>query len=194
MTPPVFVFHAFDPSGINPSGFRHLTTHPSFIKVLSTAQGQFLDFGTKNIKDGKQTSDTKTVVGFFTQFNSATEALFNLRFWISNFDDWQAGTFFFNGFPSGRWIQGIKLNDASGYYVPTVLPSGQNWWRDAGGPFNRNDIAFQELTASGIEGSGIPSQVTFPFYLSVTVDTDVPVGVYGGNNGIWIYRCTFDFR
>lgn len=192
--PPSFKFHEFAPSGINPSGFRTLTTHPSFVKVLGTAAAQYLDFGSKNIGDGKQHSKTAAVVAFATAFNDANEAIFNLRFWVADFSDFDQGTFFFNGFPSGRWIQGLQLTDASGYFVPTALPSGQNWWRDAGGPFDRNDVAFQELTGSGIDPSGMPSQVTMPFYLSVTVDTDVPPKVYGGDPGGFTYRLTFDYR
>jgi len=192
--PPVIKFHEFAPSGINPSGFRTLTTHPSFVKVLGTAPGQFMDFGSKNLKNGKQHSKTTAVVAFATAFNDATEAIFNMRFWIADFSSFDQGTFFFNGLPSGRWIQNIALNDASGKFVPTTLPSGQNWWRDAGGPFDRDDVAFQEITGSGVDASGVNSQITFPFYLAVTVDTDVPPKVYGGNGGGFIFRMTFDYR
>jgi len=192
--PPSIKFHEFAVSGINPSGFRTLTTHPSFVKVLGTAASQYLNFGSKNISDGKQHSKTCAVVAFATAFNDANEAVFNLRLWVADFSDFDQGTFSFNGFPSGKWIQNLQLNDASGYFVPTALPSGQNWWRDGGGPFNRDDLAFQEFTGSGIDPSGMSSQVTMPFYLSVTVDTDVPPKVYGGDAGGFTYRLTFDYR
>ncbi|NIU88126.1 MAG: hypothetical protein GWN56_12910, partial [Nitrosopumilaceae archaeon] len=133
--------------------------------------------------------DTKAVVAFLSQLNDMNEAVFNLRFWVTDFTDFGAGSFNFNGFPSGQWIQNISLTDASGKFVPTNLPSGQNWWRDAGGPFNRNDVAFQEIT-----GSGTDDQVTQFFYLSVAVDNDVPPKTYGGDAGGFTYRCSFDYR
>ncbi|HEX5187378.1 MAG TPA: hypothetical protein VFV86_10865 [Nitrososphaeraceae archaeon] len=193
-TPPVIKFHLFNPALANPSGSRHLQSHGSFIKELGVGAGQYLDFGSKNLKNGKQSSSTYALVAFATDFNDANEAVYNMRFWIPDFSDFTQGTFFFNGFPSGQWIQGIRLTDASGYFVPTSLPSGQNMWRDGGGIFDRTDVAFQELTASGIDGVAGGCQVTMPFYLSITVDTDVPPGVYGGDGGGFRFRLTYDYR
>lgn len=189
ITAPIIKFHQFAASGVNPSGQRHLTSHPSFVKVLGIGAGQYMDFGTKNINSGKQTSLTTSVTAFVENFNSANEAVFNLRFHITNFSAWTAGSYNFNGFTSGVWFQNLVLNDASGYFVPTEVPSGQNWWRDAGGVFDRDDVAFQEIT-----GSGSDSQVTMPFYLSITADTDVPPKAYGGDAGGFVYRLTYDFR
>jgi hypothetical protein len=187
--PPVIKFHEFATSGVNPSGQRHLQSHSSFVKELGTGAGEYMDFGSKNINQGKQTSITTAVVAFAGDFNSANEAIFNLRFYITDFSSYGAGSYYFNGLPSGLWMQDINLTDASGYFVPTSLPSGQNWWRDAGGPFDPDKVAFQEIT-----GSGTDDQVTMPFYLSVTADNDVPPKTYGGDAGGFTYRLTYDFR
>ena len=188
--PPLIRFSQFNTSFQNPSGVRHLKISSSgWIKTLSQVAGEFLDFGAVNISNGKRTTGTKAVVAMVDNMKDATEAVFNLRFWISNTIDFNFGTFFFNGFPSGQWIQDIQLTDASGKYVPTALPSGQNWWRDAGGEFDRDSLAFQEITASGLD-----SQVTQWFYLSNSIDIDVPVKVYGGDSGGWVFRLTFDYR
>ena len=187
--PPVIRIAEFSTSGVNSSGVRHLQLPASgFVKNLGTGAGEFIDFGSINITLGKQTSDTKAVLLHVDSFQGASEAVFNMRFYISDLSDWSNGTFFFNGVTSGQWIQDINLTDASGYLVPTALPSGQNWWRDAGGTFDPTSVAFQEIVGSG------DSQVTQWFYLSVTADTDVPAKVYGGNTGGYTYRCTFDFR
>jgi hypothetical protein len=190
--PPVFILSQYTPSGtaINPSGVRHLDiTASGFIKNLGNGAGQFLDYGSINISNGKQSTVTHAIVGRVGDFNDATEAVFNLKLFLSDVSDWTDGTFSFNGLPSGQWIPGITLTDTSGSLVPTQVPSGQNWWRDAGGAFNRNSVSFQEITASGLD-----SQVTQWFYLSTTVDTDVPVKTYGGNTGRWTYRVNYDYR
>jgi hypothetical protein len=188
-TPPVLKYNQFDVDDINPSGSRHLQTASGWIKELGVGAGEYLDFGSKNITAGKQTSDSKAIVGFVSAFNDANEAVFNLRFYVTSFSAFDGGSFFFNGFPSGEWIQGIQLNDASGKFIPAALPSGQNWWRQAGGAFNRNDVAFQELT-----GVNSDDQVTQFMYLSITADTDVPPKTYGGDAGGYTYRTTFDYR
>lgn len=177
--PPLVRFSEWAASGVNPSGSRHLKTHPSYVKQLGTAAGQELDFGTVNNTLDKKHSITSVVTAHIDAFNGANEAIFNMRFWIPDFSDYTKGTFFFNGFPSGQWIQGIELTDASGQFTPTALPSGQNWFRQDDG---------LELTGSG------DAQVTQFMYLSISVDTDVPPNVYGGAGGGHVFRLTYDFR
>lgn len=194
--PPIIKFHEFDVNDPSPSGFRHVTSATAFVKQLGTGANQFIDFGSGNISNGKQHSKTAAVVAFATSMNDATEAIFDMRFWISDFSDFITGSYNFNGFPSGKWIQGIKLTDASGYFIPTNLPSGQNWWNSPNNiEFDRTLPIFQELTASGLDGSGISNpNITQYMYLSLTVNTDVPPGVYGGNDGGWTYRMSYNYR
>lgn len=190
--PPVFKYNEFDIADITPSGERHTMAASGWIKELGIGAGEFLDFGSKNITNGKQTSVSKAIVGYVTNMNDANEAVYNLRFYVTDFSSFTGGTFSFNGFPSGTWMSGLSTNpltDASGLFIPGAIPSGQNWWREAGGVFDRTDIAFQEITASGLD-----TEVTQFMYLSVGVDTDVPVKTYGGDAGGFTYRTTFDYR
>ena len=179
-TSPLVRFSEFAVSGVSPSGDRHLKTHASYVKELGIAASQYLNFGSLNISNGKQSSPTKAVVAMVDNMNDALSALFNLKFWLSDVSAFTGGTYYLNGLASGVWIQNAALTDASGMFVPIVLPSGQNIWRQDGG---------DEIIASGLD-----SQVTQYFYLSTTLDIDVPVGIKGGDSGGFVYRFTYDFR
>lgn len=178
--PPDIRFHQFNTNNITPSGERHLTSASGFVKELGVGADEFLDFGSKNISLGKQTSITAAIVAFASGFNDANEAIFNLRFYLTDVSGFTQGNVFFNGFASGQWIQNINLTDASGLFVPTVLPSGQNLFRQDGG--------------TEITGVNSDDQVTQFYYLSITCDTDVPPNSYGGDAGGFTYRLTYDFR
>lgn len=177
---PSIQFSEFAVSGLDPSGSRHLASHASYVKQLGTAAGQILDYGTLNLNNGKQSTNTKAVLAFVTNMQDANESIFNLRFWIQDYSNFTAGTYYFNGWASGTWIQNCALTDASGYYTPTVLPSGQNWWRQDG--------------YTEISGANADSETTQYMYLSVTTDTDVPNKTYGGTGGGFTYRLTFDYK
>ena len=181
--PPSIRFHEFAISGVNPVGQRHQTTHSSFKQAVSQAAGQFLDFGQVNNTFTKQTTPTKVITAFTDDFNGANEAIFNMKFWLPDISDFVTGTFHFNGFSSGIWLSGFftqGLDDASGFFIATALPSGQNLFREDGGP--------------EISGINKDSEVTEFIYLSVGLDTDVPPKPYGGDSGGFTYRMTFDFR
>jgi len=182
-TPPSIKFSEFSVSGVSPVGQRHQLTHSSFVKRVSDAAGEFLDFGAVNTTFTKKTTKTKAVVAFADAFNDATEAIFNMRFWLPDISDFVQGSFNFNGFASGVWMSGLYLqglNDASGVYIPTALPSGFNLRRQDGWP--------------EISGFSLDSQTSEFIYLSVTLDTDVKVGVYGGDSGGFQARLSYDYR
>jgi hypothetical protein len=171
----------FAVSGVEPVGIRQLNLASSgFVKIVSTSANAFLDFEEVNNTNTKVHSKTAAVYGRVVNLEGATEAVFNMRFWIPDFSDWTQGTFFFNGFASGVWFQNLELTDASGFFIPTILPSGQNLRREDG---------FPEIT-----GSGTDLDVTEYIFLSISVDSDVDPGVYGGNDGGFTYRMTFDYR
>ncbi len=193
---PTIKFAVSAVSGNDPSGVRHLDLGDpsgfSFINNPSTVPGASLDFGNINVTAGKQTTQTFAVTARIDKFNDMTEAVFNMRFWLPDLQDFGVGTFKFNGFASGTWIPDISLVEASGKFVPTSLPSGQNMFRNADPNqiFDRNDVFQKELTGSGI----VDDQVTMYEFLSVTVDTNAGVKNYGGDGGGFTYRMTFDFR
>ncbi len=175
---PTVRFSQFAVSGVSPSGSRHLKTHDSYVKELGNGAGQYLDFGSLNITDGKKSTATKAVVAMVDNMQGATNSVYNLRFWAPSIS--LTGTYYLNGWASGAWIHNCALTDASGYFVSTVLPSGQNWWRNDGD--------------TSITASGLDSQTTQYFYLSITANNDVPIGIYGGDAGGLLYRMTFDYR
>ncbi|MHA2277549.1 MAG: hypothetical protein ACXAC2_17355 [Candidatus Kariarchaeaceae archaeon] len=187
--PPSILFSEFAVSGVSPSGSRHLDNASNFIKNLSTNAGAYLNYGLINNANSIVSSPTKVAIARVSNFNDANEAVFNMKFWVGNINDFQFGNFNFNGFPSGIWLQDFSLTDQDNKFIPTELPSGQNIWRAADGPFDPDSVDFKEITASGLD-----DQVTMYEYLSVTVDTDVPPKTYGGDGGEFQYRLTFDFR
>ena len=192
--PPDIIFSELILASGDPSGVRHLDLPPAsggnFRKNLSTDPSGFLDFGSLNLNAGKQESPTKVFIARVGDFQDATEAVFNMRFWLPDISDFSFGTFKFNGFPSGSWLQNSVLTESSGVFVSTTLPSGQNIWRNVPGiPFDRDSVLFQEITASGAD-----DQVTMYEYMSVTINTNAAIKVYGGDGGGFTYRLTFDFR
>lgn len=192
--PPQVIFSEHAVSGVDPSGVRHLDLGPAsgyaFVKNLGTDPGEYLDFGSINISQGKQETSTKAVIARLGQYNDMTEAIFNLRFWLPDIADFTIGTFKFNGFPSGSWLQNLSLTESSGTFISTVLPSGQNIWRNVPGKtFDRNDTDFQEITASGAD-----DQVTMYQYLNITVSPDAAIKAYGGDGGGFTYRLSYDYK
>lgn len=192
--PPQIIISEYAVSGVSPSGVRHLDLGApsgySFVKYLGIDPGEYLDFGTVNISQGKQETETKVFIARVGQFNDMTEAVFNMRFWLPDIADFSIGTFKFNGFTSVEWRQDQVLNESSGFFVPTALPSSQNLWRNfAGLPFDATNVLFQEITASGVD-----DQVTTYQYLNVTVNQDAAIKSYGGDGGGFTYRISFDYR
>jgi hypothetical protein len=183
VNPPEMRITEFALSGISPIGARHLELAQSgFVQNLGIGNDEFLDFGSVNNTDEKVHSETKVILANIDHFNDANEAVFNMRFWASDTTDFSTGTVFFNGIPSGSWLQNYILTDSSGYFISTVLPSGQNVFRQDGNT---------ELT---LAASGTDTNATEFIYLSISVDQDVPVDLYGGNAGGFQYRITFDFK
>lgn len=191
MVSPTITISQYAVSGVSPSGHRHEDKEAyGWKRNVSTQAVSYLDYGSVNNAEVKQHTETFAIIARVSDFGDANEAIYNLRLWISDLSALTEGTYWFNGFPSGQWLQDLQLTDASGYALPQSLPSGQNWWRDAGGAFDRNDAAFQEITGSGITDD----QVTQFMYVSMSVNPDVPVATYGGDGGGLTYRLTYDYR
>lgn len=180
-TPPTIRISEFDLSYPNPSGVRHQQlTASGWVKNLGTTTDTLLDFGSVNNSNGKVHSSAKALIVNVDDMKDATEAVYDMRFWCSDDSDFATGTRYLNGFTSGVWFQDLSLTDASGLFIGTTLPSGQNLYRQDGG---------EEITASGSD-----SQSSHWIYLSVSVDTNVPPATYGGAAGGFVYRLTFDYR
>ena len=181
---PTFRLSQWDVSYPNPSGISNTTlTASGYIRQLGQSAAGALNFGSVNNANGSVTSTTYAVVGNVDNFGGvggATEAIYNMRFWIQDYSAFSTGTVYFNTYISGVWRENFSLTSASGLYAETTLPSGQN--------VKRQDYELE------ITGSGTAKQATQWIFLSVTVDTDVPAGVYGGANTGFNYRMTYDYR
>ncbi|RKY43071.1 MAG: hypothetical protein DRP85_00820 [Candidatus Makaraimicrobium thalassicum] len=185
MNPPTTHFALFDINGPDPSGQRHLTTASGYIKNLHTGAGGALDFGTLDISSGVIVdSPTKCVVWVVDDMGDATQKIFDMKFWICSTSDFVGlGTdynVYFNQYITGMWHSGLKLTHSSGMYSSLSLPSGQNLYKWDG---------VKEITEAGTDNS-----VSQYIYLSVGVDPNIPVGIYGGDgtNG-FRYRVTYKY-
>jgi len=176
-TPPTIKFNQFS-NETSPSGERHLQTFSGWVKELDTSSNGFLDFGTINNTNSKGTSTTHVVVPFVSAMNDAT-TITNFRFWLSTQNSLTAGTYYFNQHVSGVFVSGLQVTDSSGVYSSTSLPASQN--------VNRQD------GFTTVSGANSDDEVLEYIYLSMTVDTDVSNGIYGGSDGSIRYRLTYDY-
>ena len=180
-TPPTVRVSEFDLSYPDPSGVRHLKLVASgWVKDLGKNTSSLLDFGSVNNSTAKVHGNTKAIIYNIDDMGDANEAVYNLKFWCSNTDDFTTGSYYLNGFCSGVWFKNLTLTDASGLFIETSLPSGQNLYRQDKGA---------EITASGAD-----NQSSQWIYLSISVDYDIPPKTYGGANGGLVYRLTYDYR
>jgi len=185
MGAPVTHFSQFDIHNISPSGERHSTAASGYIKELGISAGESLSFGSIDNSSGViVNTPTKCIVWTVDSFGDATTEIFDLRFWLSSVSDWVSrGTdynSYFNQHVTGKWLGNVKLTNASGTFTPTSLPAARNVLQSDG-----ND----SITTSGLDTS-----TTEYIYLSVGVDQDTPVGVYGGaGGGGFRYRMTYQY-
>ena len=177
-TPPTIQFNQFITTSGDPSGARHLETASGWIKKLDTSSTGVLEFGTVNNTTSKVSTTTYAVVPFVSAMNDAS-TLTDFRFWLPTQNAISGGTYTFNQQVSGTFVSGINLTDASGSFTSTSLPASQN--------INRQD------GFATVSGANSDSETLQYVYLSITVDTDVDNGVYGGSAGTIRYRLTYDF-
>lgn len=169
----------------DPSGSRHLQSAPAgFLKQLGTGAGAQLDFGSVDISDTAQISTTKLCFARVDNFNGAS-GVFNMRFFLNNFSAFGPGTYRFLERKELHFQGNIGL-DASDDDTPTVVPAAQN----LKGTVNFPDFQNGQTSISGL----FDQDVTQYVYLAVSVNTDVPVGTYGGPGaGTFRYRLLYDF-
>ena len=184
MVAPTTHFIQFSTTGPNPSGFRHIGA--SGLKVLDTSPSGELDFGIVNNGSGVVvTSATRCVVWVVDAMGDAQEQIFDMRLWLSSVTDFVGrGTDYntwFNQKATKTWNSGIKIDkDAPGTYTPVALPSSQNLLSTSG--------------VSNILSGGHDYDCSEYIYLSSSVDSKTPVGVYGGPGvGGFRYRITYKY-
>lgn len=161
---------------INPSGGRHLAGGSGFIKVVDTSSTGVLDFGDVDTTNGSNISSTRMVVFRVSDFGDAS-GVFNAKVFLTNINAWGAGTYRFLRRTEKHFASGIALTAADDD-VPTVQANAFNLLPTSGTNYTQtNDDGVSEY-----------------LYLAVLVDTDVPVGTYGGPGlGSWRYRIVYDY-
>lgn len=171
--------------GTDPSGSRHLKSGGAgFLKELGTGAGAHLDFGGVDISDTNQISATKLCFARVSNFNGAS-GVFNMRFFLNNVGAFSAGTYRFLERKELHFQGSISLGLADDD-TPTSIPAGQN----LKGTINFPDFQNGQTSISGLFDQDVSEYV----YLAVSINTDVPVGTYGGpGQGTFRYRLLYDF-
>jgi len=178
MSTPTIKFNVFTVSAGTPSGSRHLESAGNWSQKADASSTGFIDMGSLNNTSAKASSSTLAVVPYIDALNGST-TVENMKFWMPTQTAITTGTFTFNERIATAWTSGIALTDASGSFSSSTLPTSQNVNRTTG-----------ETT---ITGAAADAQVMQYCYLSITVDTDVANGSYGGADGSIKHRLTFDF-
>lgn len=179
------------PSGVSaePSGFRHLQTHPTFKQVLSsgvnndgTNFGPF-DFSATNVSSGIGMSCTRCMMFRADQFEFPTTRLSNMKVWASDLGDFllpEAFEIIFDTRRTGDWPSGVQFAVGtifdSSLHLPRSLPILQNLYRQDGG--------------GTIHGSG-DADVSEYMLLAVAASGCLPLGEYIGNPGFQL-RVTYN--
>lgn len=179
------------PSGVaaEPSGFRHLQTHPAFKQVLSSGSNNIgtnfgpLDFATTNVSSGVGISCTRCMIFRADQFECPTTRLTNMRAWAPDLSDFllpEAFEIIFDTRRTGNFPTGVQfavgtIFDTS-LHLPRSLPTSQNLRRQDG--------------KGTIHGSG-DLDVSEYMLFAVAASGCLPLGEYIGNPGFQL-RVTFN--
>lgn len=159
----------FDIDGPNPSGFRHLTTHAAFKKIVASGANRVsmnvgpLDFGVTNISVGSGISCTRCFIFRIHEFDCATTRVHNMKVWASDTSDFLTPEDFRiiwdtrrgNAFPSGFQFDVSTLIDKS-LHLSTSIPEAQNLRRHDGGVtiHGSGDLDVSEYILMAVAASG----------------------------------------
>lgn len=177
-------------AGSDPSGSRHLKTHPTYLKILGSGVGDasmafpLLDLGPVNISTGSGVSKTRCFTFRIRKFPTPNTRVSNIRIWCSDNSDFltpDTAKVIFE--TSKTWVTNkvlpiSHLIDRS-KWLPTSL-SADNLRRTDGG-----------LT---IHGSG-DADVSQYVYIALAASGNTSLGEYGSTviaSGFKI-RVTFDY-
>lgn len=169
---------------IDPSGTRNATP-PGFLKVVNTAAGGELSFGTINNTDATAISDTKCVYARASSMGDAS-GIFNMKFFLVDTSAWSLGTFRFLERKELHFQQGGISLVAGDLDTPAVVPVSTNLLGTIQEPQFRNGQPW----VSGVLDNDVSQYV----YLATLIETNVPAGTYGGAGaGSFRYRLLYDF-
>lgn len=172
----VSILAEFATLGSDPSGFRHSSIHPSFVKILASGNGpasldfNALDLQATDISTGSGVSKTKCFIFRVHKFTSpGVLRIHNMKVWASDMSDFltpETNRLLFS--ISSPWVSGFAFtgNDFSNtsYWMPTSLPENQNLFRTDG--------------KTTIHGSG-DADVSQYVYVALAASGTTPLGEYG---------------
>jgi hypothetical protein len=129
--------------GVDPSGWRHRTEHPSFQRVIASGAGSQVasltfdsfDLQATDISTGSGVSQTKVMLFRVSKFTSpGTTRVHNMKLWASDTSDFlepQTHKILYRTsteWPSGFLFDSDDLGNQD-FWMPTSLPTLQNLFR-----------------------------------------------------------------
>lgn len=187
-TESVAVLSQWKTLGADPSGSRHLTTHPSFTRVLASGAGSqvaSLDFDSfdlqaTDISIGSGVSRTKVMLFRIDKFTSpGITRVHNMKLWASDLSDFlepQTHRLLYRvstPWPSGFVFSAGDMGNTD-YWMPNSLPERQNLFRT--GRTEDKDVFGAGFT--NIVGSG-DSDVSQWISIALAASGTMPLGEYG---------------
>lgn len=185
------VLSEFHPAGSDPSGWRHTTLHPAWLKCVASGTGpttlafQGINFQATDISRGIGVSKTKTFLFRIHKFNNpGITRVVGMRLWASDLNEFLTPETVKVIYKlSTPWLSGFAFSASEltnrSRWMPTSLPDYQNLWRTDG-----------KLT---IHGSG-DADVSQWIYVAVAASGTTPLGEYGDMHAVsgFNIRVTFD--
>lgn len=184
------VLAQFNVDGTDPSGYRHLTSHASFIRVLASGNGPAspafddCDLNGMDISSGSGVSNTKCFIFRISQLDCPANACVNnMKLWVSNTDDFLTSDWKVVSVRHKTWHKGLSLPVEyladSSKWLSTSLPTLQNIYRSDGG--------------RTIWGSG-DADVSQYIYVALVASGTLPLGEYGGSTSGFFLRISYNFN
>lgn len=178
VTEAIPVLTEFGTLGADPSGWRHLTLHPTFTKILSSGNGTAdlnlgaFDLQSTDISVGSGVSKTKTFLFRVAELTSpGVTRVHNMKVWASDTSDFLTPETHKILFQTSRpWLSGFAFTTSDmgnkNLWMPTALPNDQNLFRTDG--------------ARTIHGSG-DADVSEWVYCALAASGTTPLGEYAGS-------------
>jgi hypothetical protein len=169
-----------DPSGIRISDDTATLNASGFQGVRSTIAGETLVFDPVNIAVTGQITETRILTARVESWGDAS-GIFNMKFYLKSINHFGVGNYRFLYNISTHFASGLEL-DLTDDDILTSIPNTQN--------------LFSTLESGSLVNTGFydESQVTQYVYLATWINTDVPVGTYGGAGSAGFrYRLLYDF-
>ncbi len=174
--------------GVDPSGWRHRTEHPSFQRILASGAGsqvaslnfESFDVQSTDISRGSGVSQTKVMLFRIDKFTSPNKSrVHNMKIWASDTSDFlepQTHRVLYK--TSTPWTSGFAftsedLGDET-LHMDSSLPDRQNLFRTGRvGDKNVLGEAFRTITGSG------DADVSQWIYIAFAASGTMPLGEYG---------------